>query len=85
MMGAITFLLSKMGKRFAFWGAVSGALIIGAWLLVRRGRIEAEAQIAIRLAEARIRAMQIAREARHEVHNADRDELDRRADRWMRD
>jgi len=85
MMGAATFLLPKMGQRFAFWGAVAGALIIGVWLLIRRGRLDAEAQIAIRMAEARIRAMQEGKEIRHEVRNADRDELDRRADRWMRD
>jgi len=85
MMGAITLILSGLGRRVALWAAMVGAIAIAAWVLIRRGRLEAEAQIAIRLAEARIRAMQQGKEIRHEVRNADRDELDRRADRWMWD
>lgn len=81
----ITTLFAGLGRRLALWGALACAITIAVWVLIRRGRLEAEATLAIRRAEARIRAMQVAKETRHELHNADRAELDRRADRWMRD
>jgi hypothetical protein len=86
MIGALfTSLLSGIGRRAALWASLAAAICIAVWILIRRGRLEAEAELAIRQADARIRAMQTARETRHEVQNADRADLDRRADRWMRD
>lgn len=81
----ITTLFAGLGRRLALWSALVCAITIAVWVLIRRGRFEAEATLAIQRAEARIRAMQVAKETRHEVRNADRADLDRRADRWMRD
>ena len=81
----ITTALSGFGRRIAFWGAIAAALGFAIWALIRHGRHQAEADLAIRKAEARVRAMQISKEARYEVRNADRADLDVRADRWMRD
>lgn len=81
----LTSMLTGIGRRVALWAALAAAIAIAMWTLVRRGRLEAEAALAIRRADARIRSMQTAKETRHEVRNADRAELDRRDDRWMRD
>ena len=85
-MGAfLTMAFSRLGRRFALWGALAAAVGFAIWALIRHGRLQAEADLAIRTADARIRAMQKSRETRHEVRNADRADLDDRADRWMRD
>lgn len=85
-MGALlTTLFSGVGRRVALWGALAAAISVAVWVLIRRGRLAAEAEMAIRQADARIRAMQTARETRNEVRKTDRADLDRRADRWMRD
>jgi hypothetical protein len=81
----ITMALSGLGRRAAFWGALAAALGFAVWSLIRHGRHQAEADLAIRRADARVRAMQTSKETRHEVRNADRADLDRRAERWMRD
>lgn len=81
----ITTLFAGLGRRLALWGALACAIVIAVRVLIRRGRLEAEAELAIRQAEARIRDMKVAKETRHELRNADRADLDRRADRWMRD
>jgi len=81
----ITGLFAALGRKAAFWAAVAVAICAALWIAWRRGRHEAEAAFIIRRADARIRSMQTAREARHEVRNADRADLDRRAERWMRD
>jgi hypothetical protein len=81
----ITTALSGLGRRIAFWGAIAAAVGFAIWALIRHGRHQAEADLAIRKAEARVRAMQTAKEARHAVRNADRADLDVRAERWMRD
>jgi len=85
-MGAfMTAALSGLGRRAAFWGALAAAVGFAIWTLIRHGRHQAEADLAIRRADARVRAMQTSKEARHEIHNTDRADLDRRAERWMRD
>jgi hypothetical protein len=48
-------------------------------------RCAAEAEFAIRAAEARIRALRTSREVRHEIEALPQTERDRRLDRWMRD
>lgn len=85
MTGLLTSILSGLGRRVALWSALAAAIAIAVWVLIRQGRLQAEAELATRQADARIRAVQAAKETRHEVRNADRAELDRRADRWMRD
>jgi hypothetical protein len=81
----LTALLSGLGRRAALYAALAAALAIGAWMLIRHGRVAAEADYAIRRAEARLRALQTSKDIRHDVQNADRADLERRADRWMRD
>ena len=85
MIHVITGLLAGLGQRAAFCGAIVFALLSALWIAFRQGRHAAEADLAIRRAEARIRAMQTSQEIRHEVHNTDQAVLKRRADRWMRD
>mgnify|MGYP005986960041 FL=1 len=81
----VTALLAGLGRRAAFYGAIVFALLAALWVAFRQGRHAAEADLAIRRAEARIRAMQTSKEIRHEVQNADRADLERRVGRWMRD
>ncbi len=85
MISILTAILSGIGRKAALWGAI--AVAIGAALLVafRRGRLEAEAEFMIRRADARIRSLQTAKEMSNEVQSADRVDLERRLDRWMRD
>ena len=85
MSALVTALLAGLGRRAAFYGAIVFALFAALWVAFRQGRRAAEADLAIRRADARIRAMQTSQEIRHEIQNADRADLKRRADRWMRD
>lgn len=85
MSALVTALLAGLGRRAIFYGAIVFALFAALWIAFRQGRHAAEADLAIRRADARIRALQTSQEIRHEVHNADRADLERRADRWMRD
>ena len=85
MTALVRSVFARIGRRIALWGALAAAIAIAVWVLLRQGRLQAEAELATRQADARIRAMQTSKETRHEVRNADRAELDRRADRWMRD
>ena len=81
----VTRIFAAIGRRAAFWGAL--ILIFCAALRVasRQGRHAAEAELVLRSAEARIRVLQTSQETRHDIQNADRADLERRADRWMRD
>ena len=81
----LTSLFAGLGRRFAYWGAIVAAIGIAVWILIRQGRLAAEAELAIRRADARVRALQTSKDIRHEVQNADRADLERRANRWMRD
>ena len=81
----LTSLLSSLGWRFAYWGAIVAAMGVAIWILVRQGRLAAEAELAIRRADARVRALQSSKDIRHDLQNTDRTDLERRADRWMRD
>ena len=85
MIGLVTKLLSGLGRRAAFGGAILGAVLVALWIAFRRGRLEAEAEFMIQRADARIRSLQTAKEVSHEVQNAGRADLERRLDRWMRD
>ena len=85
MIRLATALLVRLGRRAAFYGAIVIALFAALWIAFCQGRRAAEADLAIRRADARIRALQTSKEIRHEVQNADRADLKRRANRWMRD
>ena len=85
MSAILTMLLAGFGQRFAYWGALIAAVCIAVWVAFRQGRYAAEADLAIRRADARIRTLQTSKEIRHEVQNADRADLERRVGRWMRD
>ena len=85
MIGSVTKLLSSIGRRAAFWGAILGAVLVALWIAFRRGRRQGEADFIIRRADARIQSLQTAKEVSNEVQNAGRADLERRIDRWMRD
>lgn len=85
MISILTAMLSEVGRKAAFWVAISVAIGAALWVAFRRGRLEAEAEFMIRRADARIRSLQTAKEVSNEVQNADRVDLERRLDRWMRD
>ena len=81
----LTSLLSSLGRRFAYWGAIVAAMGVAVWILLRQGKHAAEADLAIRRADARVRALQSSKDIRHDLQNTDHTDLERRADRWMRD
>lgn len=85
MMGFAHALLSGLGRRAVFVGAIALALITALWIAFRKGRQAAQASYAIRRADARIRTMQTAKELRHDIESSDRADIERRANRWMRD
>lgn len=85
MISILTAIFSCIGRKTAFWGAISFAIGAAAWVAFRRGRLEAEAEFLVRRTDARIRSLQTAKEVSNEVQNADRADLERRLDRWMRD
>jgi hypothetical protein len=85
MMGVAHALLTGLGRRAILYGAIALAVIVALWVAVRQGRQAAAANFAVRRADARVRSMQTSKDIRHDVQNADRADLKRRAHRWMRD
>lgn len=85
MSAILTMLFAGLGRRCAYWGAIVAAVGVAVWILLRQGKHAAEADLAIRRTDARVRALQTSKEIRHDLQNADRADLERRADRWMRD
>ena len=85
MSAILTTLFSGLGRRFAYWGAIVAAMGVAIWIRIRQGRLAAEADLAIRRADARVRALQSSKDIRHEVQNTNRTDLERRVHRWMRD
>lgn len=85
MITLLSALISSLGRRLSFFAALLLAIFIALWVAFRRGRHAAEAEYVLRRAEARIATLKSAAETRHDIEIADRTELDRRADRWMRD
>jgi hypothetical protein len=81
----VTRIVTAFGQRIALLAALCLILISALRIAKRQGRHAAEAEFAIRAAEARIRALQASQETRHDVQTADRVDLERRVDRWMRD
>lgn len=85
MMGFAYAFFTRLGRRAVFAGAITFALITALWIAIRQGRQAAEANYAIRRADARIRALQTAKDTRHDVETASPAERERRLARWMRD
>ena len=78
-------IVTAVGQRFALWAALILILVSALRIATRQGRHAAEADFAIRAAEARIRALRTSREVRHEVETLPEAERDHRLDRWVRD
>ena len=78
-------IVAPIWRRVALWVALALGLLLALRVAARQGRHAAEAEFALRAAEARIRAMKTAKDIRHEVHTTDPADLERRVDRWMRD
>lgn len=85
MIGLVTRLVRAFGQRALLWGALILILLSALRLAARQGRHAAEAEFAIRSAEARIRALRTSREVRHDAETLPDAERDRRLGRWMRD
>ncbi len=85
MIAIVKRLASAFGQRVALWAALILILLYVLRIATRQGRHAAEAEFAIRVAEARIRALRTSREVRHEIDALPEAERDRRLDRWMRD
>ena len=85
MIGFAHTLLTGLGRRAVFAGTIAFALITALWVAFRQGRQAAQANYAIRRADARIRALHTVKETRHDVETASPAERDRRLARWMRD
>lgn len=85
MIALVKRLASAFGQRIALWAALILILLSALRIATRQGRHAAEAEFAIRAAEARIRALRTSREVRYEIDTLPEAERDRRLDRWMRD
>ena len=85
MIGVVRALLTGIGRQAVLYGAIALAVLAALWIAFRQGRQAAAANFAIRRADARVRSMQTSKDIRHDVQNADHADLERRADRWMRD
>ena len=85
MIAIVRRLVTAFGRRVALWAALILILVSALRIATRQGRHAAEAEYAIRTAEARIRALRTSRKVRHEVETLPEAERDRRLDRWMRD
>jgi hypothetical protein len=85
MITVVRTLLTGIGRRAAFYGTIILAVVVALWTAFCQGRQAAVAHFVVRRADARVRSMQTSKDIRHDVQNADRADLERRADRWMRD
>ena len=86
MIGAVlTEAIGRVGRNLTRAAALAAGIAGLIWLALRRGRRDAQAEEALRRANARITALKTARDIHHDLQDEDRDDLQRRADRWMRD
>ena len=67
MIAIVRRLASAFGQRVALWAALILILVSALRIATRQGRHSAEAEFAIRAAEARIRALRTSREVHHEI------------------
>ena len=75
----------RVGRSLARAATLAAGIAGLIWLALRRGRREAQAEETLRRANIRITALKTARDIHHDLQNADRDDIQRRAHRWMRD
>ena len=80
-----TVVLAQLRTHAARLIASTLAVVIAVQVMIRHGRRHAEAELAIRRADARIRALRISREVHHDIEALPDAERARRLDRWMRD
>ena len=86
MIGAIlTAAVVRVGRTLARAATLAAGIAVLVWVALRRGRRDAQAEEALRRANARITALKTAQDIHHDLQDADRDDLERRAHRWMRD
>lgn len=85
MIGFISRIIAALGRRALLWGAFALILLSALWIATRKGRHAAEANFAIRTAEARIRALRTSREVRHDIETVPDAKRDHHLSRWMRD
>ena len=85
MIGAVlTAAMVRVGRTLARAAALAAGIAGLIWLALPRGRRDAQAEEALRRANTRITALKTAQDIHHDLQDADRDDLQRRADRWMR-
>ena len=86
MIGAVfTAAAVRVGRTLARAATLAAGIAVLVWLALHRGRRDTQAEETLRRANARITALKTARDIHHDLQDADRDDLQRRADRWMRD
>jgi hypothetical protein len=86
MIGAVLIAaMGRVGRSLARVATLAAGIAGLIWLALRLGRRDAQAEEALRRTNARITALKTARDIHHDLQDADRDDLQRRADRWMRD
>ena len=85
MIGLISRIIAALGRRALLWGALLLILLSALWIATRQGRHAAEANFAIKAAEARIRALRTSREVRHDIETVPDAKRDHHLSRWMRD
>jgi hypothetical protein len=85
MNGFIWRTITALCRRALLWGALLLIILSALRVATRQGRHAAEAEFAIRAAEARIRALRTSREVRHDIETVPDALRDHRLDRWMRD
>ena len=85
MLGFITSALAGLSRQLTLWLSLGLALLLALAITWRRGRAAGKAAFATRRTEARIRALTISRDTRHDVETSDPADRNRRLDRWMRD
>ena len=77
--------LAGFARRLSLWAALALAVVTALGLALRQGRHAAQAQFAIKQAEARVRALQAAKEISDDIATLPADERTRRLSRWLRD
>jgi hypothetical protein len=70
----------RVDRTLARVATLAAGIAVLVWPALSRGRRDAQAKETFRRANARITALDI----HHDLQHADRDDLQRRADRWMR-
>ena len=77
--------LAGFARRLNLWAALALAVVAALALALRQGRHAAQAQFAIKQAEARVRALKAAKEISDDIATLPTDERARRLSRWLRD